>query len=357
MSDTPPKKEKKRTKKRPPQSGSVSLWPPVLILTVLLVFFFSRQFDFDTFPPRHLPKSSPADRWPEPPELEPRTLFTPASQTASAPEPIETSAPPPIPETLRTIRVAVWNLYPLTFAKVTDEQIGGRIAEMISEYDLTLVLGFRAKNRSLADALLHRVNQSGERFACVASGMVSPDGEFQAFFYRRDRILLDESRLFDLTDPARRLPSAGFAGAFAAKNVPEERRFTFLLCGARLRPGGSTSERDVLADLYRTLRDYGVESGAAEDDILLGGSFEATAHELGALTRIPNLAAVSDTLITTGDGRAVDHLIFDERAATEYVERFGTHDPAERFKIDRTEANRIAEHFPVYADFSVLENL
>lgn len=357
MDEERKKQERKHPKKKKSKkSGTVSLWPPALILAGLLFFFFSRRFDFERFPPR-LSDSNPETalvKNPQTEDPEPRTLFTAVSR--SAPDPASVPQESAIPETLRTIRVAVWNLYPLTFSKITDRDTGGRIAEMIAGYDLTAVLGFRAKNRSLADALLYRINQPGRNFACIVSGRSSPDGEFQAFYYNRNRIVADESRLYDLTDPAHRLPSAGFAGAFAAKNVPPEKRFTFLLCGVRLAPETSESNRDVLADIYRTLSARGEEEGNPEDDILLGGSFEAPIHQLGALTRIPNLAAVSDSLTTTADGRTVDHLIFNERAVTEYVERFGAGDPAERLGITRAEADRIGGHFPVYADFSVLES-
>ena len=347
---------KHRRKKQPKKSGAVSLWPPALILAGLLIFFFSKRFDIEHFPPR-LSGTTPETalvKSPQTDDPEPRTLFTPVSRSVPTPDP--TLPQTAIPETLQTIRVAVWNLYPLTFAKITDGDIGGRIAEMIAGYDLTAVLGFRAKNRSLADALLYRINQPGRNFACVVSGRISPEGEFQAFYYNRNRIVADESRLYDLTDPAHRLPSAGFAGAFAAKNVPPEKRFTFLFCGVRLESNTSESNRDVLADIYRTLSDRGEDEGNPEDDLLLGGSFEAPIHQLGALARIPNLAAVSDSLTTTVDGRTVDHLIFNERAVTEYVERFGAGDPAERLGISREEADRIGGHFPVYADFSVLES-
>lgn len=260
-------------------------------------------------------------------------------------------------DSLRTVRLGAWNLYPLDYGKITDREIGPRIAEVIASFDLIAISGFRAKNKGAAEGLLFRVNQVGKgRFDFVVSPSSRPNSEFQAFFFNRDRIRVDRESLFEMADPFGRLAAAPLAASFCAAGVDPARRFTFTLVSVRARSDSTPPDPEIFADVYKGVRTRVGRGGVTEDDIILLGSFEASLGRLGTITAIPNLVAAAADIPTDFRGRSVDHLIFDERSTTEYVEKFGIVNLADRFNLPAEEAGRIADHFPIWADFSVLEN-
>ena len=260
-------------------------------------------------------------------------------------------------ESLRTIRIAAWNLDPLDYGKVTDRVIGGRIAETAASFDLVAISGFRAPNRGVVDGLLYRMNRLGTgRFDSAVPQTPHPHAEFQAFIFNRDRIRIDRDRLYEIMDPRGRLRTPPLVGSFCAVGPAPTQRFTWTLISVRINPETSPPNPEILADIYRTVRQHSGRGGISEDDLILLGSFEAPIEKLGSITTVPDLVSAAADLPTDSAGRSVDHLIFNGRATTEYVEKFGIVNLAERFGISAGEANKIAGHSPIWADFSVMEN-
>ena len=110
-----------------------------------------------------------------------------------------------------------------------------------------------------------------------------------------------------------------------------------------------------LNELFTTIRRTAGRFGAAEDDVILLGSFERSTKEMEKLAEIPDLVAVHFDKETDLRGRSTENIIFDERATTEYVERFGVVDLERYFGFSKEEAQKVSSFRPVWADFSVYE--
>ncbi len=267
----------------------------------------------------------------------------------------ENTAQDILPEKLKIIRLVSWNLYPLDFAKITDPENMARIAELFSKFDLIAVQGIKAKNLSVSNTILYLLEKNGLRYDCVIAAP-SPEAESQtAFFYNRNSIGVDRETIRNYSSGGRWC-SEILCASFRTAQAPPEKAFTFTLINIDLTGTSKYSDRDCLFDLYRNIRDTGGRNGIAEDDVILIGSFNVPASRLGALGQAANLAAVHFDKPTTINGEPFDNILFDSRAVTEYMERFGIVDLEHYFKISPEEARTLSEHRPIWADFSIYEN-
>lgn len=309
-----------------------------IALTAALGFLFLKKFDVRFAPFEIRPRSN---------------VLTIETRPSLPTEPSEANGGD---DAAQTVRLAVWNLENLDFAKISDSKTGERLAALIAENDFIALLGLRSGNRFLPEALGRLLNRpnGGEIFSFLAQ---PPDteGRQSAFFFKTNRVAADAETLAFFSDPTGRLAPNAMAAAFAARGPENEERFTWTAVCVRAE---TQDERqlDVLADLYEAVRDRAGRAGHAEDDILLFGSFSVSLDRLGAIRQIPNLAALFDSVPTTTGGEAADHLIFDRTATTEYVEQFGVVDPRARFKLTPEEARAFGEHFLVWAEFTIREN-
>lgn len=383
----PKKKEEEKPKRRiPTLFGMVKIFFFLFVAAILFKRFDIRLFPFFSKPQTSAKRDGRAE-----PER-PRAFLA------------DDTAPAAVPPSLESVRIAFWNLDPFDLRKIADPVIGRRVAQIVAENDLTALVGIRSSNRAMLNALLYRLNGRWEEpFAALVSPPNSFD-ESAAFIYRTDRIAADTERTLFLTDGAGRYRPPIYAAAFAVRPIqpkqtgqtgepsfelterPEKKaesssastdrpntpartavsdespaaavrnRFTFTAVTFRVDPNSAPCERGSLADIYRAVRENAGRSGVAEDDILLLGSLDAEREELDDLRTIPNLATVNDRFATQSAGKAVDHIIFDTRASAEYLERYGVTDLAERFAIAPEEAKKIAEHWPIWAEFSAVEN-
>ena len=273
----------------------------------------------------------------------------------SAKRPINDSIQKTVPEELKIIRIATWNLSPFDFEKITDPQKGTAIARIIELFDLVAIQGIRARNNSVLESLVWLLHQDGKHFAWLSTTTKSRESEYVAFVYNTDRLEVDRSTTLEVNilsvEPVPPVLSASFR---VAKTAPD-RAFTFTAMNVQFPQELGKAERDALYDVYQTVRRKSGREGWSEDDIILLGSFGVGISRMGKLSRIPGLVAVHSTKSTTLSGLAVDNIIFDSRSVAEYTERFGVLNLAEYYSPLEGEVRGIAEHRPVWADFQVLE--
>lgn len=330
------KKEKKPKITRPTFFDWIKILFLLFLATVLLRRFDLRTFSFFTKP------HSPSERENHSADNSKRMFL------AERPDG-DISA-------LASVRVAFWNLEPLDLAKISDPVVGRRIADIVAENDLTALVGLRSPNRMMIQALLYRLNgRINERFAALVSEPNTFD-ESVAFVYRIDRIAADADQTFLISGGEEECGPPVYAAAFAAKGASPESRFTFTAVAFRVESESVGEPSVTPADIYRAVQKNAGRGGVAEDDILLLGSLDAEPEELGDIRLIPNLATVNNRISTDSSGRVVDHIIFDSRSTTEYLQRYGVTDLAERFAVGSEEAKNIADHSPVWAEFSAMEN-
>lgn len=259
------------------------------------------------------------------------------------------------PENLRVVRIATWNLGAFDFAKLSDFNVGQKVAKTIQEFDLVALQGIRAKNFAVLDGLVYLIATNGGDYAYVASTPGRRD-EILAFFFNANAVEVDRSTVSDVFDSRGRLATPSLVAAFQTANVDAKKRFTFQIINADLSNANpSQNGAAALADAFQTLQKTAGAQGVSEDDVLLVGDFGVAIQKIKELGAVPNLVAIHVDKTTDANGGSSVNILFDSIATTEYVERFGVVDLADYFDISADDASKIAPTRPVWADFSVYE--
>ncbi len=254
----------------------------------------------------------------------------------------------------RTIRIATFNAAPLDAHKLNRRQAVAVIASVVREFDIVAVQGVRRGSPALLNDLLDTINATGRHYALSACPTASriPHGTGGIFLFDRASIEADPSMVYSVTAPAGHLASSPLVAAFRARGPDPEAAFTFTLINVRVDPDNAARELDLLADVYRAVRDDGRE----EDDIIILGSLAADEGRYGALGRIPDITwAISGIPTTTRSPRSLDNILFNRRATVEFTGRSGVVDLVRQFDLSVADAERIAAHLPAWAEFSVFE--
>jgi hypothetical protein len=175
---------------------------------------------------------------------------------------------------------------------------------------------------------------------------------YAAFLFDGSLVEIDRSKVYSVEDPHSRLLQRPLVASFRARGPKPAEAFTFTLINVLVDPARAATEVDVLADVFRVVRD----DGYGEDDVILLGDLESNVENLGRLAAIPYLTwAISGISTTTRGTRLVDNLLFDARATSEFTGRSGVMDLMAEFEVSMREAIEISDHLPVWAEFEVYE--
>lgn len=254
----------------------------------------------------------------------------------------------------KTIRVASANLGPLDRQKLNNREISGRLADIIRGYDVVAVQGVWGHNQGIVLDLIEQINQGGKNydFAIPARVGREPVEKYSAFFFDRSILEIDRSTVFEVGDPGQVFLNKPLVAAFRVRGPKPEEAFTFTLVNVEVDPTQAELELNLLADVFRAVRD----DGRGEDDVLLAGSFGADPENLGGLGRVPHLMwSIAERPTTTLGTSPVDNILFESRATVEFVGRSGTMDLMSQFDLSVRQASQVSEHLPVWAEFSIFE--
>jgi hypothetical protein len=254
----------------------------------------------------------------------------------------------------KTIRIAGANLGPLDRQKLNNREVSPRLAEIIRKFDVIAVQGIWGHNQEIVLDLLEQVNQGGKNFDFAVSARVGrePVEKYSAFFFDRSILDIDRSTVFEIADPGQVFLNKPLVAAFRVRGPKPEEAFTFTLVNVEVDPAQAELELDLLADVFRAVRD----DGRGEDDVLLVGSFGADPEKLGGLKRIPHLMwSIADRPTTTFGTGAIDNILFDSRATVEFAGRSGTMDLMSDLDLSVRQATLVSDHLPVWAEFSIFE--
>lgn len=261
-----------------------------------------------------------------------------------------------VPKKLQVLRIATWNLFPLDFGKMIDPFCGNAIASIISEFDLVALQGIHARNSSVLDTLIFLLKEKGKNYDYIWSDRKTDKECSNAFVFNTDQICPDRDFSCVLEIPGGSPPLSALISSFRPIIVPAQKAFTFILVNIDLERIKDPQKTEALYDLYDAARKRSGHGGfPEEDDIILLGTFFASPDRFSSLQKIPDLVAVHLDKATRQDGLSVDHILFENKALSEYIERFGIMDPSVFLKISPDEAKRISFHRPLWADFSLYE--
>lgn len=261
---------------------------------------------------------------------------------------------PAVPAGKDTLRIATFNCGPVDAAKMAKLQVVNRLAQVIRKFDIVALQDIQARNRGILTQLVEQVNAEGRFYHYAVAANVDREvvHQYSAFVFDRATVQVDLSTVYPLQDPDGRLRRAPLAASFRARGPEESQAFTFTLVNVHVDPEHAGAELDLLDDVFRAVRD----DGRNEDDVILLGDLGADDRHLGQLGKVPNLigAVVGLPTLTRGT-QGADNLVFDFRATKEFTGKSGVVDLMRELNLTMQEAQELAGHLPVWAEFSVYE--
>jgi hypothetical protein len=261
---------------------------------------------------------------------------------------------PPAAPTRGTIRIASFDLDGLDEAKLARSHVSDALVRILPHFDVVAIQGIRSRNRGVLVRLVEQINATGRYydFATCPTLDRDPVEPYNAMLLDLTTVEVDRSTVHSVEDPARRFKVKPLVGAFRVRGPPEKEAFTFTLINVKVDPDRAAAELDLLADVFRAVRD----SNRDEDDFILLGSLETDPGHLGRLGQVPNLtAAIVGTPTTTRGTRLAGNILFDRRATVEYTGRSGVFDMIRELDLSPQAALEVSEHLPVWAEFSSYE--
>ena len=265
----------------------------------------------------------------------------------------------PLPQTNRsTFRIATYNLGGLDEGKLCNIRVSDILSQLFRRFDLIAVEGLRGKNQGVPARLIEQLNAAGGRqYDFITCPTQQRDGveHYSGFLFDKAVMEVDRATVRFVEDPQRRFHHKPLVGLFRTRASPTP--FTFYLVAVDTDPEKPAPELDLLADVFRAVRDAKRADGLSEDDVIMLGDFEADDHHLGRLGNVPGIAAaIGDIIPTTTRGtKMADNILFDRRASTEFTGRAEVFDTMREFELTVQAAADVSEHLPVWAEFSVFE--
>lgn len=267
--------------------------------------------------------------------------------------PANNNLPPPQPNR-STFRIATFNVGGLDEGKLSNARIGDILSRLLPRFELVAVQGLRGKNQGVPVRLVEQINAlSGRQYDFATCPTQQRDGieHYSAFIFDKAAVEIDRSTVH-FVEEQRRFRHKPLVGSFRARGPKPAEAFTFTLVAVETDPEKAGVELDLLADVFRAVRD----DGRNEDDIIMLGDFQADDNHLGRLGKVLGItAAISDTPSTTRGTRLADNLLFDRRATSEFTGRAEVFDTMREFELTMQAAADISDHLPVWAEFSVFE--
>jgi endonuclease/exonuclease/phosphatase family metal-dependent hydrolase len=231
------------------------------------------------------------------------------------------------------------------------------IVEILRQFDLVAVQEVRAVSQDILPQLIEMLNVGGKYQYDYAIGPRlgrSSSKEQYAFVFDTATVEIDRYKLYTVDDPDDLLHREPLVGWFRARGPAPEQAFTFSLAVVHTDPDEVDQELDVLDDVFFRIRE---DPQRGEDDVIMVGDFNAKASRLRELGQIKGLVRVvtGETPTNTLQNAQYDNILFDQTPTTEFTGRGGVLDFMRQYNLTLAQAERISDHLPVWAEFSVVE--
>jgi deoxyribonuclease-1-like protein len=270
--------------------------------------------------------------------------------------PAATSTQPPPARGNDTIRIATFNIQVFGESKLNDHEATQAIVAILKNFDLVAIQEVRSVAQDVLPQLIELLNADGHQYDYALGPRLgrSASKEQYAFVFDTATIEIDRYKLYTVDDPDDLLHREPLVGWFRARGPAPEQAFTFSLATIHTDPDEVDRELDVLDDVFFKVRD---DPQRGEDDAILLGDFNAKAANLRQLGQIKGLVKVvsGETPTNTLHNAQYDNILFQETATTEFTGRGGVFDFMRQYNLTLEQAERISDHMPVWAEFSVFE--
>ncbi len=277
-----------------------------------------------------------------------------AGSSPSPETPVDPGAILPPAKKQKAFRIVVWDVTPLDQRKVLEPGVLTAIATIVHQFDLAVLQGVDLRDRSVLAQLLDHIDPKNETFHYVTVPeplrLVTRRGTVILFDMRA--VEVDRRTVQVVDDPQRRLQVPPLVAAFRARGVPPERAFTFSLVSYYVDPFRADEELDLLDDVFRAVQN----DGRGEDDVIVVGNYARDYRIITTALRVPDgTCAIMGLPSNVSGTESSQNIVFDGRATIEYTGRRGVVDLLRQFQLTAAQAEQVAHHLPVWAEFSVYE--
>ncbi|MFN3189780.1 MAG: endonuclease/exonuclease/phosphatase family protein [Aureliella sp.] len=255
--------------------------------------------------------------------------------------------------TIETLTMGSFNLHTFGKTKLTKPWVLERYADIVRQFDVIAVQEIRSKDQTTLPRLMAIINQGGGAYDYTISERIGRASigyyEQYAFIFDTNRVRTTPEQCYVVNDDADLMHREPFVGRFQTV-APNPFRFT--LINVHTDPDEIEYELDVLADVYRSVREYEYP----EDDVILLGDLNEEPGKLRNLELIPYFLPLVQTQKTNTRGsKTIDNILIDQQTTVEFSGRAGVIDFVSAFGISQKEALSISDHLPVWAEFSMTE--
>jgi len=302
---------------------------------------------------------------------EPQAIdLSPQNTTAQAPaknlSPPQSGIPEKSPDNLL---VASFNIQVFGVTKAKDDWVMQRLAAIIRLFDVVAVQEIRSQDDGAIRQLINYINADGQRYSYVISERLgrTVSKEQYAYIFDTSRVVSNQNETYVVADGSssngqgdqgsQQSPDLLHREPFVARFVSTHpgSPFRFTLIDTHTDPDLAESEVDVLATVYQNVRTFEASTGS-EDDVMLMGDFNEAPNKFGHLATIPGLMpAIFDQPSNTAESKLFDNIMIDKYNTFEFTGRSGVLRMREMFGLQISEAKRISDHNPVWAEFSSQE--
>lgn len=252
-----------------------------------------------------------------------------------------------------TVLIGSFNLQRLGPSKLSDSWVMEKLAAIITRFDVIALQEITSSDQRTLPQLVEIANRAGGQYSYTISPRIGRTPRYleqYAFVFDTSRIRSGPEYSYVVRDDQDVLHREPFVGRFETNSNPP---FGFTLINIHTDPDEIATELDVLADVFVNVRQYEYP----EDDVILLGDLNAQPSRFQKLGAIHGLMPlISDGVFTnTRRNRTLDNILADGQLTREFTGRAGTIDLEQMFGVQLQDAERISDHLPVWAEFSINE--
>ena len=261
--------------------------------------------------------------------------------------------------TPQSILIASFNIQVFGEEKMKDTWVMERIVHVIQQFDIVAIQEVRTKDQTLIPRLLSQVNARGAKYDYLLGPRLgrSVSKEQYAYIYDTSTVVTSPDASYTIEDKADLLHREPLVARFVTRVPPNVRPFSFSLVNIHTDPDEVKLELPVMHTVLKGIREFEYLS-AREDDVILMGDLNASPKQFGPLAQIPGIYWTVENEPTNTIRKSIfDNIIFDRGLTNEYTGRSGVLDLCELFGINTDQAVRISDHLPIWAEFTVTEQV
>lgn len=253
-----------------------------------------------------------------------------------------------------SLLIASFNIQVLGKSKMSKPEVVDVLTGVIRQFDIVAIQEVRAKEDDILPSLVAAVNSDGSRYSFLIGPRLgrTVSTEQYAFVFDTTRVEHEPISVGTISDPADMLHREPFVARFRARTNSPHQAFTFWLVNTHTDPDEVPQEVAALADVFQVMQ----AARADEDDVILLGDLNANPLEFGRLGMIPGITcAINGVMTNTRQNKAYDNILFHRHQTSEFTGRWGVFSLEHVFGLSQSEALKVSDHLPVWAEFHVWE--